>query len=159
MIELRGRLVVPGTPGRRAVDGDDGALVAGKHHALRVVGIDPELVVIVAPRRALDRRPALAPVGRPVERRVRDVDDVGVLRIDGDLAEVPAASPDAVVARHQRPRRAGIIRAVKPALLGVDDGVHAAGVVGATARPMRPTASAGRPAVSGCQVVPPSVDL
>src|SRR6185436_9373556 len=48
VIDLRCRLVVPGTPRYRAIDSDNGALVAGDNHSLRIVRIDPELVIIVA---------------------------------------------------------------------------------------------------------------
>ena len=33
----------------------------------------------------------------------------GVLRIDGDFLEVPAAAPERLIGRHLRPRRAGIV--------------------------------------------------
>ncbi len=52
VIELRGGLVVPGTPGLAAVDADGGALVAGEQDDARIFGIDPDGVVIVATRRA-----------------------------------------------------------------------------------------------------------
>ena len=56
VVELRRRLVVPGAPGVAAVDGDDRALVAGEQHDRRVVGVDPDAVVVVAARRAAERR-------------------------------------------------------------------------------------------------------
>ncbi len=75
-------------------------------------------------------RPGLAAVVRAVRRGVQDVHAVGVRRIHGQLAEVPAAAPDALVARHLRPRRARVVGAVEPALLRVHDGVDAPAVGG-----------------------------
>src|SRR5690349_856389 len=70
VIDLRSRLVVPRTPRRRAVDTHDRALIAPKDHSFRIVGIDPELVIIVAARRAFDRRPGFAGVSRSIHRRI-----------------------------------------------------------------------------------------
>ena len=55
VIDLRGRLVVPRAPGRGAVHADDRALIAAENHPVRIVRIDPELVIIVAAGRAFDR--------------------------------------------------------------------------------------------------------
>src|SRR2546423_8385358 len=54
VIELRSRLVIPGTPGLAAIHADAGALVATENHALRVRRINPKGVVIVAAGSALD---------------------------------------------------------------------------------------------------------
>src|SRR2546421_555635 len=42
VVELPGRLVVPGAPRRPAVDGDDAALIDAENAALRRLRIDPE---------------------------------------------------------------------------------------------------------------------
>src|ERR1019366_3343529 len=47
VIELPGRLVVPGTPTLAAIHADDGALVHSQNHARRIVRIDPEGVEVV----------------------------------------------------------------------------------------------------------------
>src|ERR1041384_1742634 len=62
VVHLRGRLVVPTAEGLTAVHGDDSALVAGDRHDVRVVRIDPEVLIIVAPRRAAKRGPRFAAV-------------------------------------------------------------------------------------------------
>ena len=67
MIKLGSRLVVPGTPGLRAINCDDGALVAAQHHPIRIIGIDPKLMVVVTTRRALDSRPTFSGVGRAID--------------------------------------------------------------------------------------------
>src|SRR5262249_35688536 len=46
VVELRGRLVVPGTPGLAAVHADGCALVDGQGDDVWVVGIDPDGVVV-----------------------------------------------------------------------------------------------------------------
>src|SRR5712692_6639348 len=81
VIKLSGRLVVPGTPRLSAVHSHDCALIAAERHSLRIVGIDPELMIIVATGRSFNRRPLLAAVRRSVNGRVRDVNDVRILRI------------------------------------------------------------------------------
>src|SRR5207302_10512469 len=50
VIELRARLVVPGAPALAAVDSDDRSLIRSDENCLRVVGIDPHAMVVVAAR-------------------------------------------------------------------------------------------------------------
>ena len=52
MIELCGWLVVPGAPGLAAVEADGSALIRSENHAVGILGIDPDLVVIVTAGRA-----------------------------------------------------------------------------------------------------------
>src|SRR5438270_7804425 len=54
VIELRGGLVVPRAPSLPAVHTNGCALVAGQRDDLRILGIDPNCVVVVAAGRALD---------------------------------------------------------------------------------------------------------
>ena len=126
VVELRGWLVVPGAPALPAIHRDDRALVGGDDHPPRVVGIDPEPVIVVASRRPLERKERLPPVGRAIQRDAAREDDVGVLRIDRHAAEVPAPIPDAFVGRCPLPAEAGIVGDVEPAFLRVHDRVHAA---------------------------------
>src|SRR5260370_26582853 len=97
VINLRRWLVVPRTPGHSGVNGYDRALIARQNHSLRIGGIDPELVIIVATGRAFDRCPGFAPIIRTINRRVHYIDGIRVLWIDGDLFEIPAAVPDSFV--------------------------------------------------------------
>ena len=53
VVELRGRLVVPGTPGVPAIQRDERALVRAEDLALRVLRVDPQLVKVIASRIAL----------------------------------------------------------------------------------------------------------
>src|SRR5581483_7631073 len=111
VINLRGRLVVPGTPRLGGIDADYGSLIALEYHALWIVGIDPKLMKVIAGRIALDRFPSLARISLALDGRVHYVNLVGVLPISGDFRKVPAASPQAFIARKPSPRRAGIVRA------------------------------------------------
>src|SRR5579863_5406369 len=74
VIELRGRLVVPGCPGLTIVDTDGSSLICAQDHSRRIFGIDPELVVVVATRCATYDRYRLAPVFGAVKRDIRHVD-------------------------------------------------------------------------------------
>ena len=46
--------------------GDDRALVAGDNHSFRIVGIDPELMIVVPAGRTFDRGPRFAGVRRSI---------------------------------------------------------------------------------------------
>src|ERR1022692_3126515 len=89
VVDLRDRLIEPGTPRhvarvlRGRVATDHRALVARDDDRVRVVRRDPGLVVVVAARRSTEGDPGLAAVLRSRHGDVRDVDDIGVLRIDG----------------------------------------------------------------------------
>src|SRR5262249_13606041 len=122
VIKLRGWLIIPGRPGLAAVDRDDRALVAGQEDDPRVVGVDPEGVIVVAAGGALEVREGPAAVLGAVGRRVGHVDDFLVLRIDLDLREVGAAAPQPALAVDALPALARIIRAVDAAVArGIDD--------------------------------------
>src|SRR4051812_26278365 len=54
VIELRRRLVVPTAPGVARVHADAGTLIAAKNHALRIAGIYPHGVIVIASGRAFD---------------------------------------------------------------------------------------------------------
>ena len=88
-------------------------LIGGDEDDLRVRRVDPDRVVVVAAGRAFDRRERLSAVGRAIRGRVGRVDDVGIGRIDADVGEVVAASPDARFGVHPRPARARIVRSVE----------------------------------------------
>ena len=63
VVELRGRLVVPGTPSLAAIHADSRALVAGQQDDLRIFRIDPNGVIVVAAGRAFDGGEVAAAVG------------------------------------------------------------------------------------------------
>src|SRR5882757_8104808 len=76
VIELRRRLVVPGAPGCPAVDSDERALVADERDVTRVDGTHPQILVVVAARRAAPRVPVRAAVGGLHRDDGRTVDHV-----------------------------------------------------------------------------------
>src|SRR5205809_1842647 len=63
MIELGGGLVVPRAPAFTAVDGDDCALVVGQQDDTGIVGVESEILIVVAARRAAEACPGLGAVG------------------------------------------------------------------------------------------------
>src|SRR5208282_4034525 len=73
VIKLPSRLVVPGTPRLSAVARDNHALIASQHHALRIVWIDPQLVIVIAAWRALNRRPRFSAIARTIRRSIGHV--------------------------------------------------------------------------------------
>src|SRR5207245_7308010 len=82
--------------------------------ARRARGIDPQLMIVVPARLSLEDAERLAAVGGLEERYVGHVDDVLVLGIHGDAAEVPAAAGDPRIAPRELPGRAAVIGAVQP---------------------------------------------
>ena len=124
--ELRGRLVVPARPGLPAVDREGRSLVASEQDDPRVLGMDPDAVVVVSARRALDRGETLAPIRRAVGRGVGRVDDVRVLRVHPDLGEVGGAPGDAAFGVDPLPALASVVGAEESArpCRGFDDRVH-----------------------------------
>ncbi len=90
MIHLRGGLVVPRTPGLTAVYRDDGALIADQQNDLGVIRIDPEILIIVAARRAAEASPRLGSICRFPCHRAGDIDHVGILRINARNREIAA---------------------------------------------------------------------
>src|SRR6266852_648263 len=135
VVELRGRLVVPGTPGLPAIHADGCALVYSDGDNVWDIGIDPNSMVVVAAGRAFDGREILARVGGSVGRSVGHIDHILISRIDAHAAEVVAASVDTFFVIHLLPAFASVIGAVDAAtFLGVDPGIHAVGIAGRNSR-------------------------
>ncbi len=84
-------------------------MIAGEHHAVAIFGVDPELVVIVAAGRAFDGSESLAAVGGHVSGGVDHISAVGVGRVDGDAAEIPATAPEAILVIDEFPGGAGVV--------------------------------------------------
>ena len=133
-VDLRRGLVQPRAPRRvlaEPLHRDDRALIAAENHAVAVRRIDPELMVVVTAGRSLERlAERSSAIARSVHAGVRYVHEILILRIDGDLAEVPSAAPDAAVARCLAPRRTGIVGPEEAAFLRIDDRVQPAAVRG-----------------------------
>src|SRR2546426_12121285 len=72
------------------------------------------LMVVVPAWLSLEDTERLAAVRGLEERHVGHVDDVGVLGIHGDAAEVPVAAGEPRIAAGELPGRAAVIGAVQP---------------------------------------------
>ena len=104
----------------------DRSLVGAENHARRILGIDPELVIVIATGRAAHDRDGFAAVLRAIERDVRNVDDVGIVGINGEPVEVPRPAGEARIAVGQRPGVAAVVGAIETGLLAcLDQRIHA----------------------------------
>ncbi len=97
VINLRRGLVVPGAPALAAIHANDSSLIAAEHHAIAILRIHPELVIIVTAGRSFDRNERFAAVGGHICCGVDDVSPVGIFGIHADLFEIPAAAPQPVL--------------------------------------------------------------
>src|SRR5262249_45292627 len=88
-------------------------------HVVRMLRADPEVVVVVAARRALDDREGLAAVGRLVNRLADRVDGVGLVRLDREPAHVPGRDRARLV--YVLPVPPGVVGAVEAAVVFVVD--------------------------------------
>src|SRR5713226_8407308 len=124
MIELPSGLVEPGTPSLTAVARYNRSLVAAENHSPRLVGINPQLVVIVAPGRTFESCKRLPSIARLVRCGIGDVHRIGIFGIHADFSEVPPALPDAPVIRNALPTLPAVVRSIEPALLGIHDQIN-----------------------------------
>ena len=115
VIKLRGRLVVPGTPGRAAIHADRRALIGAQQNNPWIFRIDPHRMVIVPARRAFDRRKICSGVRRPVRRCVADINRVLVVWRHAHPGEVEPAAPDPVLVIYLAPGFSRVIRTVQSA--------------------------------------------
>src|SRR6267154_1803263 len=124
VIELRRWLVEPGTPSFTAVARHNRSLVATENHPPRLIGINPQFVIVVAPGRAFESCKRLPSVARLVSCGVRNIDSVRILGVHAELSEVPPAPPDAPVSRNPLPTLPAVVRTKKPAFLGIQDQIN-----------------------------------
>src|SRR5712691_11402189 len=88
MVQLRRRLVVPRAPSLSAVDRDHGALIGDEQDDVRIAGVDPEILIIVAAWRALEGHPVLSAVDG-LHRDGGGYDhDVRIFRIDNRIRQI-----------------------------------------------------------------------
>ena len=126
VVPLRGREVLVAPVGHARVDvvGDRAAAVVTVDHVERIVGIDPQVVVITV-RVLADLRQRLAAVGRAEQRRVLHVDDVLVAGVAEHVRVVERALPNRARRVDHLPRRAGIVRHQQAAVLVLDQRIDA----------------------------------
>ena len=128
-VDLRGLLVALAGPTLSAVEGDIRAAVVGVDHVHRVLGIDPEVVVVaVGDADALGEGPAA--VNGLVETDIQAVHRVLVVRVGEDVDVVPGALAQVRVAVDAVPGLAAVVGAVEAAgfSLGLDEHPDAVGV-------------------------------
>src|SRR5580700_3350693 len=113
VVHLRGGLVVPRAPRRTAVDRDRRTLIACEPNDLWIARIDPDRMIIVAAGGPLDRDERLAAIGRAVRRRVRQVDDLRIARVDRQRDKIVAPLRDFVGVVDACEVRARVVAAVE----------------------------------------------
>src|SRR6516225_8408821 len=113
MIELCGRLVEPAGPGLAAIYGDDRTLIADERDDARVIGVDPQVLIVVAAGCTAQRLPALASVRRLHGDDAGAVHHIGIGRVHAQDRQVAAADAQrgAGVGGDARPALAAIVGA------------------------------------------------
>src|SRR6266566_2130183 len=121
MVELSRRLILL-SPRTAAVEGHVRATVVALDHPLRVVGRDPQIVVISV--RYLNVPERFAVVGRAVHPGVQHVHRVHVLRISEYSRVVPRTLAQPAIAVRARPRCSSVHGPVDASGVGFDNGPH-----------------------------------
>ena len=125
VIELFRRIVLR-APGQAGVRRDGAAAVVPVDEVRRIVGIDPEGVMIAV--RSAECRGRLSAVLGPEERRVLHVHDVLVRGVGVHMGVIESALANGAVRVHERPCRARVVGAEQPSVLVLDKRVDAIGV-------------------------------
>ena len=118
-VELADGQVRGEVPRLAAVVGDVEAAVVAQQDVRRVLGVDPHGVMVDVGG-ARDALPVGAAVGGALQGHAQVVDDLAVLRVDADLAEVPRDRRDVA---HLAPASAAVVGAVDALLRPLDHGV------------------------------------
>jgi len=114
VIELASGLVEPIAPGFAAVEADSGALIDAENHALRILRIDPENVIVIASGSAFECREGFTAVERAIRGGLHRVDRVRIARIDVNAADVTVAG-DACVGCDFAPSASRVVGAIEAA--------------------------------------------
>ena len=129
VVELGSWLVVPGTPGRTAIDADGGALIARQGDDVGILWIDPNSVVVVATGSTFNRSKSVAGVVGTVGGSVGDEDAVGLRGMNAHPREVVASPIYALLVVHPLPTLASVVRAIDTtSIRGLHHRVHATGI-------------------------------
>ncbi len=113
MVELRRRLVVLRRPALAAIDRDRRAAIVRVDHAIRILRIDPEAVMIAMRRGQKVER--LATVGGTEQAGVQHVNRIRTLRVGKNMREVPRTLRESLVIVDARPGFATIVGAIQAA--------------------------------------------
>src|ERR1700687_896178 len=87
-------------------------------------------MVVVSTGSTFDGGERVASIARTIDRSIRDVNRVGIFRIDSDVAEIPAASPDTGFRVRAGPILASVVGPVKAAFFCIEDEIDAARIGG-----------------------------
>ena len=129
LINLCRRLVVLRRPGAPAVHGDVRAAVIGLDHDVAIAGTDPHIVIVAVRRGEIAER--LAAIGRLEEAFGAAVDNVRIGRIGSERRVVERPGDQRCLAVDERPRRAGVVRAIEaPAGLRLVEEIQAIRICG-----------------------------
>src|ERR1700730_3369884 len=126
MIKLRGRLIVLCRPGLAAIDGNADAAIVRVADAVRISRINPKPVMISMSRG--EQREIFSAIHRTKQSRVHQIHRVSRFWIGVNFAEIPGALPKTSILVNARPMLPGIIRAIEPTFLRLDDCVNAIGI-------------------------------
>ena len=118
VIELGSGLVIFASPRLAAIERERDAAVVRRHHAPRILGINPQ-PVIVSVRNFYFVKAASA-VGGLVKINIEEVHRVGILRIGDHVHVVPRPLLKGAVVIDQFPGLTTIVGTVKPTFLGFD---------------------------------------
>ena len=139
VVERRRRLRVPRAPRRAAIQRHDAALIRNEQDDVRVVRIDPGVLVVVSAGRTFERHERLRAVGGLVRDDVGHDQRVGILGIDDGHRLVRAVRGTHVRGR-ARPRVARVVRSIDSR---VEKGAGGAATAAASAAATASTAGAG----------------
>ena len=107
MIELRRWLVVDAGPGLATVEADVCASVVAFDHAVGVVRVDPEILVVAV--RRWDGTERLAAIDGLPALQVQNPDRVGVARVGEDVHVIPGTPPQVAVVTDHLPGVAAVV--------------------------------------------------
>src|SRR5208282_3179484 len=132
VIKLRGWLVVPSAPGGAAIHADRRSLIGAQRHDLRILRTDPDVLVIVTARRALEADKRFPPIRGLPGGRVGHIDHVGIVWRNGNTHSARPAPADAVIGIHQLKALSRILRAInsRAFVFRFDGQVHDLGIAG-----------------------------
>src|SRR5467141_253966 len=111
VIELRRGLVIPGTPRGPAVHRHQSSLIADQKNDVGMIGVDPQVLIVVTARCAPEAGPGLAAISGLHGHSAGAVNDVGILWVHLRNRKIATADAPcgAGIVGHARPTLAGII--------------------------------------------------
>ena len=122
VIKLRGWLIHLRGPIFAAIHGNGGAAIVAVDHAIGIIGIDPQTVMVAV--RSGDAFERFASIDGTIQPGVGDIDFVGIFRVGPQVREIPGALPEAMIFIDKRPVFAAVAAAIQAALFRFDQRVN-----------------------------------